>query len=57
MCIVKSEVHNKTRMEGFPVEWIDDYIFNPILTGGGGQFDPPPRTKSATASDRDTPFH
>ena len=33
---------------------------NPILTGGGGQFDPPLheiRDCLATAADRDTPFH
>ena len=37
------------------------FWFNPILTGGGGQFDPPPlheiRDCLATAADRDTPFH
>ena len=34
--------------------------FNPILTGGGGQFDPPLyeiRDCRATVADRDTPFH
>ena len=34
-------------------------VFNPILTGGGGQFDPPLheiRDCLATATDRDTPF-
>ena len=33
---------------------------NPILTGGGGQFDPPLheiRDCVATAADRDTPYH
>ena len=35
-------------------------MFNPILTGGGGQFDLPLyeiRDGLATAADRDTPFH
>ena len=44
-----------------PLSPLLNFPFNPILTGGGGQFDTPPARKSATtlatAADRDTPFH